>query len=91
MDQQRRTAVFSGNVQGVGFRYTATRLAQQYELTGYVRNRPDGAVEVVAEGAAAEIDSFLEELSNQMAGYVRSVKQQTAEALGDLHSFTVRY
>jgi acylphosphatase len=88
---QRRTAMFSGNVQGVGFRYTATRLAQQYDLTGYVRNRPEGSVEIVAEGRPEEIDAFLEELSHQMAGYVRTVKQQTGQVLGDMQGFSVRY
>jgi acylphosphatase len=39
-----------GLVQGVGFRFTTQREASRLELAGWVRNRPDGAVEVVAEG-----------------------------------------
>jgi acylphosphatase len=43
-------AVVSGRVQGVGFRYSAVREARRLGLTGCVRNLPDGAVEVIAEG-----------------------------------------
>jgi acylphosphatase len=78
-------------VQGVGFRYTACRVAEEFDVKGYVRNRPDGAVEVVAEGEAKEIDVFLEALSSRMAGYTRDISQQTAPPLGNLNGFTVRY
>lgn len=55
-------AVVSGHVQGVGFRYATTRLAQQLGLAGWVRNRPDGVVEVWAQGPAerlADLSAFL--------------------------------
>ena len=91
MAHERRMVVFTGTVQGVGFRYTAEQLAERFDVTGYVRNRPDGAVEVVVEGEPAEIDAFLEALWGRMADYVRKITQQTAEARGDMPGFTVRY
>jgi acylphosphatase len=91
MANERRTVHFEGDVQGVGFRYTACRVAGQFEVTGYVRNLPDGRVEVVVEGPTHEIDAFLTELRRRMEGYVSGTTQQTATCTGGFRSFTVRY
>jgi acylphosphatase len=50
--------VFSGRVQGVGFRMTTLRLATGFDVRGWVRNLDDGTVEVVAGGDPAELDRF---------------------------------
>jgi len=91
MANEQRTVRFSGNVQGVGFRYTTVRTAGGYDITGYVRNLPDGSVEVVAEGEGKEIDAFLADLAGKMGGYIRDKSEQTAEAGGSFKSFDVRY
>ena len=49
---------YSGQVQGVGFRYTAKTVASGFEVSGTVRNLSDGRVELVAEGTRAELDAF---------------------------------
>lgn len=54
--------VVSGIVQGVGFRFFTQRLAHQYGLVGYVRNLPDGRVEIEAEGAKGLLQDFLREI-----------------------------
>ncbi|HWQ92492.1 MAG TPA: acylphosphatase, partial [Clostridia bacterium] len=46
---------YSGSVQGVGFRYTVKSAATGYEVTGVVRNLPDGRVEMLAEGTKPEL------------------------------------
>ena len=51
--------VVHGRVQGVGFRYFVSTAAQRLGLSGYVRNRPDGCVEVVAEGERAAIEELV--------------------------------
>ena len=51
----RRRLVVSGRVQGVGFRVNCARQAQRLGVSGFVRNMPDGAVEVVAEGDPADV------------------------------------
>ncbi len=53
---ERRTIFFSGRVQGVGFRWTTERCLEGLELRGYVRNLPDGRVELVLEGRPDDID-----------------------------------
>jgi acylphosphatase len=49
---------YSGRVQGVGFRYTAKNVAMGFEVTGSVRNLPDGRVELLAEGQKEELEAF---------------------------------
>jgi len=88
---QRRTVTFTGNVQGVGFRYTACMVARVFEITGAVRNMADGTVEAIVEGECDEIDAFVDALSEQMAGYIRHVRQQTQAATGEFDRFGVRF
>ncbi len=58
-----RRFIINGEVQGVGFRYFALRVAARHQITGTVRNLPDGRVEVVAEGEREEMDEFKKELA----------------------------
>jgi acylphosphatase len=58
---------YSGNVQGVGFRWTAQQLAAHSRVAGYVRNLAGGDVEVVAEGAADAVEAFLAAVAGRMA------------------------
>lgn len=59
MGLKRIQVVVRGRVQGVFFRASAQREARQLGLTGWVKNRPDGAVEVVAEGEEDNVKDFL--------------------------------
>ena len=60
---------YSGNVQGVGFRYTVKSVATGFEVTGTVRNLPDGRVELVAEGARGELDAFRQAIRDEGLGH----------------------
>lgn len=91
MPKQQRIVHFGGNVQGVGFRCAACRVAGRFDVTGYVKNLADGNVECVVEGEAAEIDAFVEALTDAMAAYVRKTTQQTAPHQGRYKSFTVAF
>jgi acylphosphatase len=88
---EQRIVIFEGRVQGVGFRYTTCRVAGGFDVTGAVRNCPDGSVECVVEGEKKEIDAFLEELSGEMGQYIRKRTEQTAPASGRYGSFGVGY
>lgn len=88
---QRRQVTYSGQVQGVGFRYTARTIAESFAVGGYVRNLPDGRVELVAEGSTGELDRFLDELAEQMSDRIRSVDCDRRPALGEFADFTIRY
>ena len=56
--RKRLHVLYSGRVQGVGFRYTAKTVATGFEVTGIVRNLPDGRVELIAEGLKDELEGF---------------------------------
>jgi len=58
---------FSGSVQGVGFRFTAERVAMRYNLTGFVRNTSEGRVEMLVQGRAEDIDYAIEDLQQTFA------------------------
>jgi acylphosphatase len=68
MDRIRVAVKIKGMVQGVGFRYFTIRTARSLDLTGWVRNRPDGAVEAVLEGPRAEVESALSALRQGPSG-----------------------
>lgn len=84
-----KRVIYTGQVQGVGFRYTTRRLAAGYTVAGYVRNLPDGSVEVVAEGEPDEIDRFLTAIEQRMAGYIEDRTIQDERACG-YPGFTIR-
>lgn len=90
-DVQRRTYFFSGHVQGVGFRYTAQHLARNHPVTGYVRNLPDGRVELVIEGEAGDMDALLDAIKRQMEGFVRQIDVSEGKATGEFTGFGIRH
>jgi acylphosphatase len=65
-----KRVLYAGRVQGVGFRYTARALAAGYAVAGSVRNLPTGDVELIAEGAADQVDALLAAVAEQMTGYI---------------------
>ena len=69
MSRCRLQVFYSGRVQGVGFRYAVKSLARGFELTGIVRNLPDGRVELVVEGAKAELTAFQQAIRESELGH----------------------
>jgi len=61
MDEKLRYEIrVTGRVQGVGFRWSAVKEAQNRNITGYVKNLPDGSVYIEAEGGKEQLNSFIE-------------------------------
>ena len=87
----RRTTFFSGNVQGVGFRYTTCQLAKKYKITGTVCNLLDGRVEVVTEGLPSEVDQFVVELEQTMTRHVEHSTCTDSTARADFDAFLIKY
>jgi acylphosphatase len=88
--KHRRTCHFSGRVQGVGFRYTVKNIAIQYNVAGYVRNLPDGRVELVMEGPVQEMEHLVDEINNRMNGYIRGINTSEFPATGEFDQFYIR-
>jgi acylphosphatase len=88
--RRRITVFFSGQVQGVGFRYTAKTVATGFEITGTIRNLPDGRVELVAEGRREELDAFRAALHDAgLAGFIRDEQVNWADAKNEFRGFEI--
>ena len=78
MELTARKIVFSGRIQGVGFRFTALNIASRYELTGYVRNIPASDVEMLAQGPAEAIDDCVRDLQDSFVGSISHIDIEEA-------------
>ncbi len=85
-----KKVIYSGRVQGVGFRYTVRRLATGLVLGGYVKNRPDGKVELVAEGEPGEVAELLARVAQRMVGYISHAQVQEEPPQGH-REFAIEY
>jgi acylphosphatase len=88
---QRHTVYYTGHVQGVGFRYTTHSLARGHDVTGYVRNLPDGRVELVVEGDRHETDQFLEAIRDRLGNHIRDERRDIGPATGEFTTFEIRH
>lgn len=90
MERQRLTIYFSGRVQGVGFRYTVKTLTTGFEVTGTVRNLPDGRVHLVAEGVREELEAFHQAIRDSGVGrFIRQEEVLWDPAAGGLRGFEI--
>jgi acylphosphatase len=85
MKRHKVTNLYSGRVQGVGFRYTVRTLTQGFEVTGTIRNLEDGRVELAAEGAKEELEAFLEAVRQSEVG--RFIRQEQTCWSGGTNEF----
>jgi len=89
---KRMKALFSGRVQGVGFRYTVCRLAPSFRVTGFVKNLINGDVEVVAEGCEQELVDFLNEIRGSHLGrYITHERVSWTAATDRYDEFRISY
>ncbi len=87
---QRLVVFYSGRVQGVGFRATVRQLARGYDVTGTVRNLPDGRVELVAEGPRSELEAFLAGIAeSELSGFISKRQEAWQKAQGHLRGFVI--
>jgi acylphosphatase len=83
---------FSGRVQGVGFRWTVSRVAEQFEVSGYVRNCMDGSVELVAEGNEQDLVDLLNDVRSSSVGrYIAREKISWKPATGCYNGFGISF
>lgn len=88
---KRLQALFSGSVQGVGFRFTAERLARRFPVTGFVRNLPNGKVELVAEGEERTLQEFLAAVREVFRDYIRDVETEWTDAAAEFKGFGIKF
>ena len=74
MSQIAKKIIFAGRVQGVGFRFTVFNIANRNQLTGQVRNMPDGTVEMIAQGSTEDIDDCILQISDYYGSSITETK-----------------
>ena len=80
---------FSGRVQGVGFRATAAALARGYLVSGWVKNLPDGRVQLLVEGREETVRAFLDDVRSRFRGYITSEDAEARQPSGRHAHFQV--
>ena len=90
-EHERREVVFSGRVQGVGFRYSARSIATRFAVTGFVQNLQDGRVLLVVEAERQEIDNFLGALRTELGRFIRSEQTTTAPTTAAYIDFAIHH
>lgn len=88
---ERRSLFYHGTVQGVGFRYTARHIARSFRVSGYVRNLPNGEVELTVEGTKEALDRFLSAVARAMEGCIGGSRVRTGPATGEFEAFEIRF
>lgn len=89
--KELRILRINGKVQGVGYRFFATRVARRLGLKGTIRNHRDGTVEAIVEGEKDAIDEWIEQLKEgPRHAEVTSIDQETKEFTGKLGDFDVK-
>lgn len=90
LNRRRLKIVYSGRVQGVGFRYTAKTVAAGFEVAGRVCNLADGRVELIAEGISAELEAFREAIRGAgLASFIRDEQVSWTDAQNEFSGFEI--
>lgn len=87
----RRRVIYSGRVQGVGFRWTTSSIASRFAVDGYVKNLPGGTVELVVQGTASTVREFLEAVAERFRSNIRNAEEFPLAAEDDLTGFSIRH
>ena len=82
---------YTGTVQGIGFRYTVQTFAQRLSLVGWVRNLPDGRVEMVAEGAEDTVEKFCQAIDAHFGGYIQHKDKTWKPSSGEFKNFQITH
>jgi len=90
VSRKRMRILYSGNVQGVGFRYTAKSVATGFEVSGTVRNLSDGRVELVAEGVQEELEAFRQAVRDSgLEHFIRNEEISWGDSQGNIRGFEI--
>ena len=83
---------YEGNVQGVGFRWSIRHVAKGFEVTGWVRNLPDGRVELQVNGQESEVRAFLDGvMQSELRAHIRKQTEIKLEEPVRARGFEIRH
>jgi acylphosphatase len=82
--------MYEGRVQGVGFRFSVKEIAQGFEVAGWVRNLPDGRVQLEVQGDESEIEAFLKAIEDShLRAHIRRKLITSTEAVPGLKGLQI--
>jgi acylphosphatase len=86
-----KRVIFSGRVQGVGFRYTTKDLARGFDVCGWVKNLPEGTVELQVMGEEDEVEAFIKEIAEEsnVAHHIKSLTAEEIPLLDKVRGFSI--
>jgi len=86
-----KRVIFSGRVQGVGFRYSTREIATGFDVVGSVQNMPDGTVKMEIMGEAQEIEEYLSEITEESAisHFIKEVQSEEIAPLENANGFRI--
>ena len=87
----RRRVIYHGRVQGVCFRMISHELSHNFQVVGYVRNLPDGTVELEAQGLPEQVESYLAAIDREFKNNIRQKDLKELPACREETRFQVTY
>jgi acylphosphatase len=87
---ERLQVLFSGHVQGIGFRYTVKHTALGFDVTGWVKNLADGRVELLVEGEREELEAFQAAIPEAgLRRFIRETQAEWSNGTGEFRGFEI--
>jgi len=87
----RAHIIFTGTVQGIGFRFTVQRYALELDLVGWVKNLTNGSVEAMIEGSKENIEKLCLNIEKCFDGYIQNKNIQITPARSEFKDFQITY
>jgi acylphosphatase len=89
---QATQVFFEGHVQGVGFRYSVKQIAKGFDVTGWIKNLPDGRVELQASGEPAEVQAFLDAImASELRAHIKTETRHPLPSVPAARGFEIRH
>lgn len=89
--KKRLHILFTGRVQGVGFRFTAENIANELGVVGWVKNLRDGRVELLVESEEENLNELTERIHKYFSQYINDMDIQWLMATGEFNDFRIKF
>jgi acylphosphatase len=90
-EKKRIDVYYSGRVQGVGFRFSVEAIAVELGLAGWIKNLPDGKVELVCEGKEEDLHKLLAKIDGQFSRFIQQKNINWMPATGEFSTFEIKF